>query len=423
MKAGNVHKFNCTSCGAGLDALGGGRVRTHVGPCCGAELDAQDDYKVLRQFRDMERPRTPFQLGMTGTFWGVEFTVIGTMAWSEYHDGRSWHWVDHQLYSPTHGYAWLTVENGHVTFARKSRSMSRPASISDSAIENAENRPSVRFRDKTFVYYGSGRASPNFIEGEFNFRPDMDDSIRYVSLMGGEEMLDIVESRTEREYEISVLPDQAALFESFGIAPRDRPRAIGTHALDALDRSPLQLFTRNLFLLGAVLAVFVAIVMTYLGSEIAKSQTARAGSEIELPFTVTNGRVLTEIELWADVHNSWAWFEAELTDDEDETVAAFEDGVQFYKGSDWSEGSQRRRVRMYLEPGEYTLYLSLTEAEVDWSGGRKARNFRATVREGVANAWWVWGAAVLLALLAFIFLGERFLRHHARWSGSDWSDD
>ena len=40
----------------------------------------------------------------------VPFTVIGTIAWVEYYAQRSWHWVDHQVYSPTHGYGWLTVE-------------------------------------------------------------------------------------------------------------------------------------------------------------------------------------------------------------------------------------------------------------------------------------------------------------------------
>ena len=121
MSEAETLKLNCTQCGAGLDVLGGGRVKTHVCSYCGAELDAQDDYKVIQQFRDMKRPDTPFDLGMTGTLWGAEFTVIGTMAWAEYYAGKSWHWVDHQIFSPTHGYAWLTVENGFVTFARKSR--------------------------------------------------------------------------------------------------------------------------------------------------------------------------------------------------------------------------------------------------------------------------------------------------------------
>lgn len=423
MRATDVTSINCTECGAGLDVLGGGRVRSHICPYCGSELDVQDNYKVLRQHRDMTRPKTPFSLGMTGDLWGVEFTVIGTLAWSEHHNGKSWHWVDHQIYSPTHGYAWLTVEDGHVTFARKSRSMSHPASISDSVIDTSENRPIVRFKGQTFQYYSSGRASPTFIEGEFNYRPDMDDSIRYVSLMAGETMLDIVESGSEREYEVISLPDRAALFDSFGIPPKDRPVRRGTHALDALKRSPLELFTRNLFIAGCVVALLIGIALSAMGTEIAQSDRMQARDELALPFTVTNGNALVEITLWANVNNSWAWFEAELTDDQDETVAAFEDGVQFYSGSDWTEGSKERRVRLFLEPGDYILYAEITERQVDWTGGREANAFRATVTQGVANLWWIWVVAGVLGLGAFYFLGERFLRHAARWSGSDWSDD
>ena len=49
MKSPELKSVDCTSCGAGLDILGGGRVTTHICPYCGSELDAQDSYKVLRK--------------------------------------------------------------------------------------------------------------------------------------------------------------------------------------------------------------------------------------------------------------------------------------------------------------------------------------------------------------------------------------
>lgn len=76
-------------------------------------------------------------LGATTMIGHDEFTVIGTMAWTEYHAGRMWVWVDHEIYSPTHGYAWLTVEDGFVTFARKSREVPSPDYVSKSRIETS----------------------------------------------------------------------------------------------------------------------------------------------------------------------------------------------------------------------------------------------------------------------------------------------
>ncbi|MDA8584956.1 DUF4178 domain-containing protein [Rhodobacteraceae bacterium] len=421
--ADQTHSLNCTQCGAGLDVLGGGRVKTHICSYCGAELDAQDDYKVIQQFRDMKRPDTPFDLGMTGQLWGVEFTIIGTMAWTEYYEDKRWTWVDHQVYSPTHGYGWLTVDKGYVTYTRKTREIPSPPFISNSTIEHNESRPLVKFQGETFQYFSSGTASPTFIEGEFNYRPSLDDSVRYVELMGSSRMLDIVQSGREREYEVTELPDQAALLSSFGVATNRRPRQKGTHPLENLVRSSLQLFTRNVALIGAAVAVVLGIGLSAKGEQIARSGQTAVSSEITLPFEVTDDTGLTEITIEANANNSWAWFETELTDAEDEPVAAFERGIEYYSGSDWKEGSRKARTRLTLPTGTYTLYLSMTEAKVDWTGGRLATNMSVTVRQGVAQVMWVFGAATFLGLIGFLFLGQRFLHHQSRWSGSDWSDD
>lgn len=420
--SGEALHFNCTQCGAGLDALGGGRVRTHVCPYCGSELDAQDDYKVIKQHRDLQRPDTPFSIGDTGEFWGVEFTIIGTIAWNEYYQGQSWVWVDHQIYSPTHGYAWLTVENGYVTYARKTRDTPRPAAISQTTINTAEVRPSISFQEESYSYYGSGTASPTFIEGEFNYQPDMEESIHYVSLVGGERMLDIVTARDEREYEISHLPDQKALYDSFGIPAAARPRTRGVHPLDAFDRSPTMLFVRNLCLAAAVAAILIGTGLYFKGTQIARSEVVSAGSEITLPFSVTSGIGLTEITVWADADNSWAWFEAELTDASDEPVAAFERGVEYYHGSDWTEGSRASSTRLKLEPGDYTLYAQMIETGT-WGGGNQARQIMAFVRQGTASTYWLWMTAFLFGLAGAALLAQRLLHNMRRWSGSDWSDE
>jgi predicted RNA-binding Zn-ribbon protein involved in translation (DUF1610 family) len=55
-----IKAVNCTSCGAGLDVLGGGRVTTHVCPYCGSVLDANDSYQAVKKFGDVKRPSSPF---------------------------------------------------------------------------------------------------------------------------------------------------------------------------------------------------------------------------------------------------------------------------------------------------------------------------------------------------------------------------
>lgn len=422
-----VQSFNCTSCGAGQDLLGGGRVRVHVCSYCGSELDVEDDFRVIAQFRDMVRPDTPFDLGMEGELWGVPFTVIGTIGWIESYGGSVWTWTDHQIYSPTHGYGWLTIEDGHITYARKTREMPSPPNVSNTRIETSEHRPTVEMGGRTYRYYGSGNARPTFIEGSFNYVPSMEDRIRYVSLVCGHRMLDIIESRDEIEYEIIELPDRGSVVASFGLEPARLGTPSGVHVLDEIDRSPDQLFVRNVALAGGVISVVLALMFWGMGERVARTDRMPASQAIEVPFEITQGNRLTNIEIWADASNSWAWFEAELLDADGEPVAAFERGVEYYFGREggesWAEGSQRVDTKVKLEPGRYTLELAPAGGEVDWSNGRLAREMQVTISQGHTNPLWLLGAGILLLAMGGAFLGQRALHNSQRWSGSDWSDD
>ncbi len=61
-----LRSINCTSCGAGLSVLGGGRVAARGCEYCGALLDAQDNYKILEKYDKAPRPDSPISLGSLG---------------------------------------------------------------------------------------------------------------------------------------------------------------------------------------------------------------------------------------------------------------------------------------------------------------------------------------------------------------------
>ncbi|QPH54611.1 DUF4178 domain-containing protein [Pontivivens ytuae] len=419
--------FNCTNCGAGLSVLGGGRVRAHVCSYCGAELDAQDGYKVIAQFRDMPRPESPLAIGMTGEVYGVPFTVIGTIAWRERYGGRTWTWVDHQVFSWTHGYAWITWEDGHLVFTRKIRDLPAPAFISARTIENAESRPAAHLGRTRYRYYGSGRPEATFIEGEFNYTPKLDEDSFYVSLMGDDQMLTMRETGKEREYELSRHLDRAATFASFRIAAKDWRRPSGVHPLQAFRRSSLALFARNLTLAGAAAAVVLSFALGAAGTRIAQSGEVSVRNPLTLPFEVTAPQGLTEISIWSDVSNSWAWYEVELYDAEDEPVAAFDDGMGYYFGRDsdgrWTEGSRWARAHLLLPPGNYTLEMAQSEAAVDWQGGQLAQRMAVEVTQGKPATRWLWYLAFAFLAVGGGMLVQRTIHNTRRWSGSDWSDD
>lgn len=413
--------INCTQCGAGLDVLGGGRVRAHVCGYCGAELDAQDNYKVLRQFRDMPRPESPFELGMEGEIHGVRMIVIGTIGRTETYAGRSWRWVDHQLYSPTHGYAWLSWENGNVTFTRKTRKVPQPAFISESTIENSESRPTAWLDGRVYRYYASGKSRISFVEGEFNWIPELDDQTGYVSLLAKDQMLNIAEGKLEREYELTELPDRAALMQSFGIDPKAWPAPTKVHPLSTFERSADASFARNVAFACSAVCLVLALFMAFMGDKIGAG-TAAVGQTMDLPFTVTDGSKLVQVQLSANVDNSWAGLEAEVLDAEGETVFAFERGVEYYHGYDdghWTEGSQTASVFLKLAEGQYRLTMTMTEADQY----RPPNVIGAEIWQGVASEFWLWLGFVLFALIGAGFLAQRFLHEKRRMAGSDWSDE
>ena len=103
-----ISSIRCTACGAPLTLHGGGhKIQTLNCAYCGAVMDARHDFAVLAQFANQHRPECPLELGMQGKLKGVDFTIIGMIAW--FAEGE---WVDLLLYSPTHGYAWLSYEQG-----------------------------------------------------------------------------------------------------------------------------------------------------------------------------------------------------------------------------------------------------------------------------------------------------------------------
>lgn len=422
---------DCTRCGVGLDVLGGGRVRAHVCGSCGAELDAQDGYRVLRRFLDLERPATPLAIGMRGEVYGIAVTVIGIVAKREDWAGGSAFWVEHQVFSPTHGYAWLSLEDGHFVFTRKIRTLPNPDRLSEAKIEAAEKRPVARLGWNAYKYYASGRPAVTFVEGEFNFVPQIGPAGRYVDLLGRDAMLTMAESQGQRrgvetEYELSTLLDRADLLASFGLDRESLPRPRGGHPLQPFARSALARYTRNLAFGAAAACVLIGVLLLGAGSTLHEARGLDAGRPYETGFSVRTGRGLVELTLRADVVNAWAFFEGEITDAEDETVAEFGREVGYYRGVEggesWSEGSQQGYLRLDLPPGDYAMQVAVAEAG-GWRGGRPPTRMAVEIREGVASAFWLWLGAVGFALFGASYLLSRALHERRRWRGSDWDDD
>ncbi|WP_170575985.1 DUF4178 domain-containing protein [Ruegeria atlantica] len=422
---------NCTSCGAGLDVLGGGRVVVQICPYCGTELDAQDNYRVLRQFKDMKRPQTPFSIGMTGTLFGVEFTIIGLIENSERWGGRLYTWVDHQLFSPTHGYAWLTLDAGHLTFTRRYRG---PGWMSEQWVETAETPPTVNTEHGRFRYYETTTSSITYVEGEFTWRPKVGEKTTTISAMSDTAMLGFSTTGSERETYRSVYVPKEQAEAAFGTALDLRSYRV--HPLQPFIAGPNYHFLRNAALVFTVICLLMAMFFhTRTGQVVLRDfliDRKQLPVEITMPLEADNQ--LTRISLSGDVRNSWAYLDLELLDPEGEPV--FEAGrtIEYYTGRDsdgsWSEGSQFASVTFRPEhTGDYTLVVDVPDqglwnhVTADRVPNRPFYKLKVNVRSGLPSGLWAFALAGVFGLLFLFQFARKHLHQRARWSGTDWVDE
>lgn len=429
----DLKTINCTACGAGLDVLGGGRVTVHICGYCGTALDTLDNYRALQKFDRLKRRYSPIKIGMSGQLYGVQYTVIGTLEHEEVWGARRWSWVDHQLFSPTHGYAWLSLEDGHLTFSRRYR---KPVSwMSEAWVERAEIRPQVRAQGEVFKYYETSTSAVIFAEGEFTWAPKKGEKTTTVSAMSERAMLSFSETKQEREIYHTVYLEEAAVSRGFGISTGLEPRR--THALQPQKAGGNARFLSVAGLGAMGLCLFLAFIIAgQIGESLGYSSRYSLDQlPVDIPFEVSQPGRLTRIDLRGNARNSWGYFAVELEGPEGEVL--FESGrtIEKYEGRDkdgnWSEGSNSASLAFFPPvAGTYTLSLDLEEGGT-W--GPKSQDVTATIqpmtalelriRNGVSSGFWLVVLALGFGAIGGLPLLRRFLHNKARWRGSDWVDE
>lgn len=416
--------INCTECGAGLDVLGGGRVQTHVCGYCGSQLDAQDDYKVLQKFAGLKRPESPLQIGMTGQIYGVDYTVIGTLGFEERYGGQVWRWVDHQLFSSTHGYAFLTVEKGHFIFSRAYRKATSPRWISSAMVEQMDSPPSVTSPAGRHRYYDTSTATIKFAEGEFNWAPRIGDISQTVSLMGTSTVLAFSRTRTEEEIIRSSYPDPKEIADSFGL--EWLPALHGIHRLQPYNAGEHDTFIRKVAGIAAVVCsvLYLALLAIGGGTQTAQTNLSAGDFPVTVPFEISQANRVAKLAISGDFNNSWTYFDIGITGPDGETV--FETGrtISYYSGRDadgnWSEGSRQSTLR-FRPNATGTYMLDIEVGETESTRAFSALNLK--VSEGALVARWFLFAALFFGLV-WVVPTFRWARHQrARWAGMDWNEE
>lgn len=200
MTQAQLKSINCTHCGAPLELRGGHQVHSRTCEYCGSVLDTQAGYAVVAQYKKMKdkMPDLPLKIGMTGMLYGVEFSIIGFIEYCYREAGEEERWVSYQLYSPTHGYIWLTWEYStpkRYQFSRRVRSWS----------PNYERTKSQYTAETTFV------------AGELTWIAKLGDRVRMGQTY--EPNISFEKSQDENEYYTNQYLNTNTVHRAFGAKP------------------------------------------------------------------------------------------------------------------------------------------------------------------------------------------------------------
>lgn len=430
---------NCTSCGAGLDVLGGGRIMVHICPYCGAELDAQDNYAVIAKFDGLKRPDSPFRIGMAGKIKGVDYTVIGMLEYTERYRGQTWRWIDHQLYSPTHGYAWLTIEDGHLVFTRRYR---RPVWMSSAQVERANYPPTVTVDGDRYRYYETSEGAITFAEGEFTWAPKIGDKTTAVSVLTDNAMLAFSETNQEREVYRSELLDSATVSASFGVATPPVPQ--GTHPMEPYTGGDNDRFMRIVALIAMVACFALAMVFDgRTGREIGTPIEVQAGQlpasvPIEIPDIPGPVRLTLDgtphVTPWTGAPNSnrWSRVLARLLLPDGSAAPNGPSSAHVYIGGqrEGQPAGSTNHLELIFPSAQSGQYLLSLDVNADGPSANNQTPPRLTegsitirTHGDISNGYWLYRLAIVFLIAVIISFARKWNFNRKRWSGSDWTSE
>jgi hypothetical protein len=359
--AAAVRTFNCPSCQGVLRIRAAGQSLSIACGSCGAILDAtNENYQIIEQGSQKGQRYQVIQLGQRGKLHGTLWEVIGYM---ERVDGSGvFSWSEYLLFNPMKGFRWLTEFDGHWNYVMNTKSRPDESSLS---------RRKATLLNKDYHLFHRGSAKVTYVLGEFYWRVHVGEKANVEDFVSPPEILSKEMTKDEVTWSLGTYVEASEIKQAFagdaamppkiGVAP-NQPSTYGTSSKEVLG-------LWGMFLCLLLVAQFVIVIMSS-GSrvyfeEMVFSPLDSDRMKVSAPFEMKDGMTNVEIEIEAPVSNNWLEIQGDLVNDETGEVTEFEEGVEFYSGSDsdgyWSEGSRRNTIVLSSIPaGKYHLNLEAT---------------------------------------------------------------
>lgn len=349
---GGVKAFSCPNCGGQVELRAPGQSLSAVCSHCQSVIDTKNDnYHILTQYQSTLTYKPNIPLGTRGKLHGITWEVIGFIVREE----LKWktRWAEYLLFNPWHGYAWLSVSDGHWNFIRSQ--MELPEA----------NRMVARFENRSYTYFSGSEGKAIFVLGEFFWRLKADDTVLMHDFVCPPYILSRESNENEIVWSKGIYVPVKEVENAFGVKNLKptmgvAPNQVNPYAAQVKQVKPYFWGMLGLFILAQIIFTTISP-----DKEVFRQNfVSQPGLEtlVTEPFKIENGTQNLQAYLNADVNNDWFGIEGTLTNEETGENYGFYTGVEYYfgyeDGESWNEGDQSTSMVINGIPaGTYTLSL------------------------------------------------------------------
>jgi len=385
------YSIKCTNCAAPLSLRGGGHITTVTCGYCNSLLDLNDNYKVLATFKNLERPTTPFTLGMRGVVKGVEWIIIGVIV---YRTDDPEEWCEFSLYSPLYGYAWLVYEEGKLSLSKRVR---------DFEIREWQEKSYPRTLFYRKGHYLASEESYTcdigFVEGEMSWIAKTGDQIECWDYDGVKGRSLTVE-RNSNEYEVylSEKLDNTAIYKSFGVDEGQQVFAKQSFHEKLIDDDALQ--TPASPLMKGMVLIFFVLLFGIIGSYYTDKTLYHEATSTTLKgdFTISSEAYVSQITLQTLTSKSLDGYEFTINDGAKKVFSIDKNstmGETHYFKSSWDPQTNLVSIYLKIPKGNYQFWLHNKESNTS------ENSITLTIKEQYARLIYI----LPLFLVTLFFVG------------------
>jgi hypothetical protein len=362
-----IKSFTCTNCGAAIEVRFFGTSLSCVCPACHSSYGLENGtYTLLHTYlAKLSQEKMLIPLGTRGKLFDKEWEVIGFIVRKVLLQPYSWQ--EYLLFNPYYGYRWLIQNDGHWNFATPIKNNL-----------NTSNSSVVKFDEQRFSLFNSDTVEVAYVVGEFYWLVNTGQIVSALDYINPPLMLSCEQNDQEINWTLCEYVEPNVIKQAFslktslpwkkGIGPNQPLRQKGAMG--------------NMILSWFIFVLILSTLQTYKAANSLNAQvfeknyyfeTSQKTADNTTPtFNLTKADANLELNLYANVDNSWFYVAGELVNDKTGKTYPFEKSIEYYHGYDsdgsWTEGSHYETVRFnHVEAGPY--YINF---DTESSGGNSS---------------------------------------------------